>query len=189
VQHWEVLIIPLIAFGAWILSTIFKDNEADKNKARSRRPDGGASVRVPRRPQAAQQAARPEPQRRRDMPAEMETQKERPRPAPPLQPIITPRRPAAPRPAGQRRPPVLATVIEELAPIIRQPVVIDLPLEPPPVTEPAALAPPPAPKVKPVVPASPVMQEVVRLLRTPKTAAAALVMREILDRPTWPRRR
>jgi hypothetical protein len=37
--------------------------------------------------------------------------------------------------------------------------------------------------------ASPVLREVVRMLRGPRTAAAAVMLREVLDRPLCMRRR
>ena len=184
-NHWEILIIPLIAFGAWILSTIFKANEVEKNKNRPRRVSARARPQAPP-PDKYYDAAG----RRRDMPEGMESHPGKTRNVP--APVIAQRRPVAPRPPGQRRPaPVLATVIEEPPrTIIRQ----SAPVETAPVTLPVSL--PPATTTSPIMapamrnqPVSPVLQEVVRLLRSPRTAAAALVMREILDKPVGLRRR
>jgi hypothetical protein len=194
---WEILIIPLIAFGAWILSTIFKDNEADKNKA-PRRLDG---TRAPRRPTQLD-AFLDESRRRRDMPPEMQTRQEPPKPAPPPAPAPVQRRPTpGPRPAPPRRNvPVLATIIEEPPPkpdvrraaVVEKappPVPVPTPAPPAPGTPTALPAPPPAPVLRRERPPTPVLRDVVRMLRGPRTAAAAVVLREVLDRPLCMRRR
>jgi hypothetical protein len=182
-MHWEILILPLIAFGVWILSTIFKSTDDDKTKGPARRPEGG---RIPRRPAPALDNFLKEARgRRRDMPDDMQSA-QRASPAPAPRAAIPPRRPTGPR----RPQPVLATIIEDtpLATIIRQPVpveVVALPVPPPPTA--AASGPSPVTVIAPLltrpkVATSPVLQEVVRLLRSPKTAGAALVLREIFDR-------
>jgi hypothetical protein len=47
-MHWEVLIIPLIAVAVWLLGTIFRGAEEERQRNRARRPGEGA--RPPRRP-------------------------------------------------------------------------------------------------------------------------------------------
>jgi hypothetical protein len=187
--HWEILILPLIAFGVWILSTVFK-SEDDKTRTGSRGPEGAMGRRIPRRPRP-QERSRTEPAPRREVPEATQ-----PRPSPP--PITAPRRPTVPVPGvpGQRRrAPILATVIDEPPPVVRQPPAIVRPPEPPPILLPmptAVLESLPAPAValpeREKAP-SPVIQEVLRLLRSPKSAASAFVIREILDRRFGPRRR
>ncbi len=182
-NHWEILIIPLIAFGAWILSTIFKANEAAKKQERPRRTSARARPEAPVADKYYDASGR-----RRDMPEGMEAHPGKTRNVP--APVATQRRPTTPlRAPGQLRPaPILATVIEEPPrTIIRQAPVVE-----PPVSLPVPLPPTVAPIMPATTrarPASPVLQEVVRLLRSPRTAAAALVMREILDKPVGLRRR
>src|SRR5260370_29642796 len=118
--HWEILILPLIAFGVWILSTVFKSDPGDKNKAGSRGHEGAMGRRIPRKPKPPDRS-RPEPVGRRDVPVGMES---RPQLLPAAPPIIAPRR-TAPTVAGpRRRVPILATVIEEPPPVVRQPAAL-----------------------------------------------------------------
>jgi len=93
------------------------------------------------------------------------------------------------RPPPRRKSPVLATVIAEpprpvaaqIAKVEEPPVL--LPLSAAPQTSSPVMAP------KREQTTSPLLQEVLRLLRSPKTAGTALVLHEILDRPRYPRRR
>ena len=187
-NHWEILIIPLIAVGAWILSTIFKPEEGNKSKGPQRRLDG---ARPARRPAPVLDKFLDDAGRRRDMPEGMESRKE------PVKPASPPRRaaPPVPRALGQRRAaPILATIIDEPArSVVRrsaevektpESLAVPLPIPLPPGSL-ASTAPPPPKQERPV---SPILQEVARLLRSPKTAGVAFVMREILDRPLALRR-
>ena len=185
-NHWEILIIPLIAFGAWILSVLFKEDEANKSKGPQRRLDG-ARTRAARRPAPVLDKFLDEAGRRRDMPEGMEShpgRQEPPKPvAPQRRPVPTPRRQQAP---------ILATIIEEpQRTIIRQAVVAERSPESlfAPIPIAMAEAPPAMLLTKNERRASAVLQEVMRLLRSSKTAGVALVLREILDRPVALRRR
>jgi hypothetical protein len=163
VRGWEVLIIPAIAVVVWILATIFRGNEGQKAPPR-RYPDRFGDVPPQRRP----------PQRVAQAPVE-------------------PRRFTPPRPQPKR--PVMLEEVREVVPVQparpKPPVVLQLaepeqapPRQPAPVDFKAPEAPsqPSAPGVKPVA-VSPVLVQVRQLLRAPKSAAAALVLREILDAP------
>ncbi len=148
---WVILIILLIPLGVWVLSTIFKGDEADKTT--QNRSDSRPGIRRPRRPPPP--VVRPEPVRRRDMPEGMESRQDAPR-----------RQPPVPRPGGQRRAaPILATIIEEPPPVVRKPTMP----EPPPVLLPLSipqlapsLPPAPAAPTRPEKGVSPVLQEVRR---------------------------
>jgi hypothetical protein len=50
-MKWEILIVPLIALGVWLLGTLFRNAEEEKQKSRNRRASGEGGARVPpRRP-------------------------------------------------------------------------------------------------------------------------------------------
>jgi hypothetical protein len=50
--NWEMLIIPLIALGVWILSAIFRGAEEERDKERlAKPPEQGRRMRQPRRAQ------------------------------------------------------------------------------------------------------------------------------------------
>jgi hypothetical protein len=227
-QHWEILIIPLIAVGVWILGSIFKGVEEERQKDRLRRPggDGGMGPR-PRRPvtdldrfleeaRRRRQAAgerRPEPTpevrerapespRPTVLPARpVPTRTERPRPAAPVKQTPAPRRvDDAPLPASPRRqtPP---SPIPEVRPV---PVTVVVPVETRAEAEAKALTALPAVKVTPAAPTpatpvmasekrrrevTPVMAQVVQLLRNPRNVATAFVLREIFDEPMCKRKR
>jgi hypothetical protein len=204
--HWEILIIPLIALGVWILGTLFKGEE-EKLKARGRQ--AGGPGRTPRRPVTDLDRFLEDARRRREM--EERAKKSAP-PRPP-----TPTRQAPPsRPAPARVP--LSERPSRLLDTPPRPVPSARPAEEPPLVIPvarpvpkpatireaaveAALAvplPQPVPDVPPApaTPAttretrrSPISQQVHALLRKPQTAAAAFVLREIFDRPLCMRRR
>jgi hypothetical protein len=178
-MHWEILIIPLIALGVWILGALVK-GEDEKTKKPVRRP-GNASGRAPRRPMTDLQRFL-EATRRRE--AEETPQPLPPRPsiarAPlrerPSQPRETPPRPA-PRSKRRDEAPVAAP--------IARPVVAEAVVAAPVRAEPSA----PAPTTTRPTPASPIAQQVFSLLSNPQTAATAFVLREIFDRPLSQRRR
>ena len=188
-MHWEILIIPLIALGVWILGTLFKPAEDDKMKQSIRRP-GGVPGRAPvRRPVTDLDRFLEEARRLREA-------EERPKPPP---------APVPARPTAARRPQRLAPQREMssvAAPVVRK---AEVPIAVPPakpVVEPArpapvavaaptreAPAPPPAPTTTRAAQPSPILQQVRSLLSKPQTAGAAFVLREIFDRPLSMRRR
>lgn len=175
-MHWEILIIPLIALGVWILGALVK-GEDDKNK-KAVRP-GNASGRAPRRPATDLQRFLEDARRRE---AEETPKPSSPRPsivrAPlrerPSQPRETPPRPAS---RSKRRDEAPVAV-----PVAR-PVVAEAVIAAPVRTEPSAPAP-----TRPTQ-SSPIAQQVLSLLSNPQTAATAFVLREIFDRPLSQRRR
>jgi hypothetical protein len=184
-MQWEILIIPLIALGVWIMGTLFK-SEDDKTKqgarGRGNVPNRGPS----RRPGTNFERFLEEARRRREA-------EDRPKaaPAPP------PPRPRVSRPPLRERPPQP----REAPPLIRPkevPIAVPVaqPIAPPPSVEPVAVAPQAGGDAIPAVPTiardlrpSPIVQQVHSLLSKPQTAATAFVLREILDRPLCKRRR
>lgn len=211
-MHWEVLIIPLIALGVWILGTIFRTEE-EKARNRPRRPGegGGRSPQrrtteldrfleeARRRREVAERRQQPEPSPR---PPEPRPQAARP-PAPPRPPE---RRPARTREAAppQRPAPVARRQVEPAgapqqptaAPVVAEAVVV---VEPPVVITPSALlapvpVPPPAPRLPPPSAQrprtlTPVAAQVQGMLRNPQNAAAAVVLSEIFGPPLCRRKR
>jgi hypothetical protein len=191
-MHWEILIIPLIALGVWILGTLFKTGEDDKMKRGVRRPGSVAGRGPSRRPVTDLDRFLEEARRRRE-------QEERPKPppAPPPARASVARPPLRERPTRPREtPPRVA------APVIRAPeapvaLPVARPIEQPAFVEPVVAATPPrdvpssstpAPATRPV-PTSPILQQVRSLLSKPQTAGTAFVLREIFDRPLCMRRR
>ena len=175
--HWEVLIIPAIALVVWILTTLFRGAENAQLPPRRERDEF-----APTRPATSLDRTLEEARRRRQPPVRrplprpevrrpvlLEEVKEPPRPRAPAKPIVLQlAEPEPPRP--QPRP--------EFAPA-------------PPPRAPAAALPAPVADVARVVPqpASPVLAQVRQLLRSPRSAAAAFVLREILGPPRCRRRR
>lgn len=184
-MHWEILIIPLIALGVWIIGTLFKSEDDKTKKGIGRR--GNVSGRTPgRRPVTDLDRFLEEARRRREPEARRKT-------APP-----PPRVPAA-RPPVRERPQPPRETPRRVAPMIaREEVVVALPAPPPieavPVAEPVAAeplrreltisVPPPAAAAPP----SSISQQVRSLLSKPQTAATAIALREIFDRPLCKRR-
>jgi hypothetical protein len=201
-MHWELLIIPLIAVGVWVLGTVFRGAEDERQKAlRQRRPAGGA--RPPQRRPATdldrfleearrrrEAAARPEPP---PPPAARPAEPRRPEPRPlrqrePERPAAVTRRPEPPpRPAPPARPkaePVVAVRRAEPVAEARPAVVVEAVPAPPP--------PPPVPVVevraRTAIGAA-VQDQVAALLRSPQAAGAAFVLQEVLGPPLCRRRR
>ena len=220
---WEVLIIPLIALGVWILGTIFRGVEDERQKALLRPVDEGGGVRVPvRRPVTDLDRFLEEARRRREA-GQGAASPPRPEPPPAPRPQPLPALPAepprpraeAPRPAERRTRPREARPATRRAdaPLPAIPVVkpSPAPAEPARVdTAPVVLAPPPTPATQAGAPAalpslpqlarlapipggerplSPALAQVNALLRDPRSLAAAMVLREVLDRPVGLRRR
>ena len=105
-MHWEILIIPLIALGVWILGTLFKTGEDDKMKKGVRRPGSVSGRGSGRRPVTDLDRFLDEARRRREA-------EERPKPSPPPAPtrpkiaVSPPRqRPAPPREEARVAPPI-----------------------------------------------------------------------------------
>ncbi len=187
-MHWEILIIPLIALGVWIIGTLFK-SEDDKAK-KAMRGRGNFSGRAPgRRPVTDLDRFLEEARRRRET-------EDRPKPPPAPPPTRAPvaRPPLRERPSRPRetpRPAVPALRKEEVGVTVptrpAAPAVLAEPVPSPPLppleapTPPATITAPPR--------AAPVVQQVRALLSKPQTAGAAFVLREIFDRPLCKRRR
>jgi hypothetical protein len=175
VRGWEVLIIPAIAVIVWILATIFRGAN-DSQKAPPRRfPDRYGDVPPQRRPmtrvaRAPEEVRRPEPSQRRFTPPRPETR----RPVV-LEEMREPLR-AQPVPRPAQKPVVLELAEPETAP---SPRLEEARAEFKRTESPSQ---PPAPAMKPAV-VSPTLLQVRQMLRSPQSAAAALVLREILDAP------
>jgi hypothetical protein len=214
-MQWEVLIVPLIALGVWILSTLFKGEEDER--VRQRRPGFDGAPGVPRRPVTDLDRFLEEARRRRE--TGERPREAAPRPAPPQsQPRVSrpalpsassppratpPRRPArsAPSSAPRRRAPDPAELIPLTRPEVIPPQEVVIPLaaqaEPKivrvePVAPQTVPAQPQTPSgsavTRPTVVLSPIVAQVRSLLRTPQSAAAAFVLREIFAQPICKRR-
>lgn len=195
-MHWEVLIVPLIALGVWVLGTLFKTDDDPRARPGQRRQGFGQGP--TRRPVSDLDRFLAEARRKRET-------GERPRPAPQPTQAATPPRPArssTDAPLAQRvRPPTVP-------PPQRQPA----PTPPPqrrrpeptvPVARPAPAPQPEPPTVEPIVavvveptpvvperkpvaakPAvAPALAQVLAMLRSPGVARTAFVLREVLDPP------
>lgn len=190
-MHWEILIIPLIAVGVYILSALFKSEDDKTKKGVGRRPPfspqnggGRGGGRAPGRRVVTDLDRFLEEARRRREPEER-----RKAPPPPSRaPVARP--PLRERPTRPQEPPRLAApvIVKEEAVVLPAP----RPVAPPPVAEPIAIPPssretppPPAPPTR----SSPIAQQMRSLLSQPQTVATAFVLREIFDRPLCKRRR
>ena len=178
-MHWEILIIPLIALGVWILGTLIK-GEDERNK-RGTRGAGGSVRRGPtRRPVTDLDRFLEDARRRREA-----EERQRTLPVPPSRPTIS-RPPLRERPSKPRETPprIVPAMPSTESPPLAVPVAR-------PVEEPVAQAspPPPAPPSLSQYRPSPIARQVHALLSSPQSAGAALVLREILDRPRCMRRR
>ncbi len=195
-MQWEILIIPLIALGVWILGTLFKSEDDKTKKLVGRR--GNLSSRTPPGRRGVTDLDRfLEEARRRREPEER-------RKVPP-----TPSRAEAVRPPVRERPPRQQPSPRVVTPVsIQEEAVIALPVPrpvaPPPVAQPTPALPSPnlgegrmgapptreaPPPPAPATRSSPIAQQVRSLLSKPQTAATAFVLREIFDRPLCKRRR
>jgi hypothetical protein len=187
-QHWEILIIPLIALGVWIIGTLFKSEEEKGKRGVSRRGNGPG--RAPGRRLVTGRDLFIDEARRRREPEER-------RKAPTPTRVSVARSPLRERPPQPRETPRLARpaiVKEEAVAVLPAP----RPVAPPPIAEPASrLSSPkagegkggvspaheaPAPPASTVRP-SPIAQQLRSLLSKPQTAATAFALREIFDRP------
>jgi hypothetical protein len=205
---WKVsVIVPLIALAVWVLGTLFRGTE---EKGRPRRP--GEGPRGPtRRPVTDLDRFLEEARRRREVaerrtvpggsrgegpsPEVVPVPPREQRPARASPPRVAERRPVRPRevptarpvsPPAPRRPP------EQVPEVIPVRVLEAVPVEPRAEAPPGeagrlALESPP-PRATRDRPPSPAVAQAVALLSNPKTAAAALVLREILGEPLCRRR-
>jgi hypothetical protein len=185
-MHWEILIIPLIALGVWILSTLFKGGEDDRFKKGVRRPGDIAGRTPPRRPVTDLDRFLEEARQRR----EAEERRQAP-PPPPIRSVVT--KP----PLRERSSPSRETIPPRPAPTaIRKgeaPVAIPAArpsrIEPVAVEAPITEAAPPAPIMMRESRPSPIVQQVHSLLSKPQTAGMAFILREIFAPPLCRRRR
>jgi hypothetical protein len=205
-MHWEILVIPLIAFGVWILGTIFRGaEEAAKDRARRFPGEGGPQRRrgatdldrfleeARRRREGAEQAKAGPAVDPLDRPLSQQAEAP-PRPTPILRPQPQQRREPAKRVPQSRpketTPPARPSprVMLEMAPPETRAAPPPQPPPPPPSQEvpQVATTPPTVPRRQQV---SAAVAQVARLLRSPQTAGAAYVLREILDEPMCKRRR
>lgn len=191
-MHWEILIIPLIALGVWILGTLFKTGEDNKMKKGVRRPGNVSGRGSGRRPVTDLDRFLEEARRRR----EAEERSKAPLPPPPARPTTTraPRRPTPPREMPPVATPVVRSVEVPLAVSVAPPVVQPARAEPVAVAAPPRdvsppLPLPPAPSTGREKAPSPILQQVRSLLSKPQTVGTAFVLREIFDRPLCMRRR
>lgn len=201
-MHWEIIIIPLIALGVWIIGTLFRSEDEKAKKAMGRRPpfspkNGGGRT-SGRRVVTDLDRFLEEARRRR------EPQERRKAPPPP-----PPSRAPAPRPPLRERPTRTQEVPRIAQPVIvkEEPLVVlpaPRPAASPSIAEPTPTLPSPnlgesrvgelqaretSPPAAPVTRPSPISQQVRSLLSKPQTAATAFVLREIFDRPLCKRRR
>ncbi len=212
---WESLIIPLIALAVWILSTVFRGEE-EQPKERARRPGTEGRPRQPRRatteldrfleaararrnnpvtkPAEEDGPPQPEPMVLEAMPVEQPPENPRPRPPRTLE------RQPKPRPAKASPPlaePVRVPVAMPVGPAAQITLPSALPLVP--VTElrtprlqprgaaaaaPAVIVPPTQPRR-----AAPAALKLLEMLKDKQTLAAAVMLREVFDRPLALRRR
>jgi hypothetical protein len=175
-MHWEILIVPLIALGVWILGTLFR-SEDEKIKKGPRRPGSSAPRTSGRRPVTNLEQFLEEARRRR----EAEERAKAPPPPPP--PARSPLRERPSRPA--QKPAVRRAEVPVAVPVAR----LVAPTEAIDVVEVVSASPPPAPTTTREPQLSPMVQQVRSLLSKPQTAATAFMLREIFDRPLCQRRR
>jgi hypothetical protein len=189
-MQWEILVIPLIALGVWILGTLFKSGEDERNKKAGARRGGSPGRGPARRPATDLDRFLEDARRRR------EAEERRQPPPPPPRPTISrpplSERPPRPREAPPRPAPVVRR--EEIVvavPVIRAVVEPDLPEAVPvaPRVQPSAEPAPAAPTTTRDTRLSPIVQQVRALLSKPQSAGTAFALREILDRPLCKRRR
>jgi hypothetical protein len=224
-MHWEILLIPLIALGVWILSSIFRsfEDERDKNK---RGFEAGNRGRTPtaRRPITDLDRFLEESRRRREAGLPKQPPTAKPVPAPPKpaprverefpeaylgrtetaktqsqrsgqtaadpSPRTSEVRPEDPTP--RRRTPETVRKPARREVTVADPVALptlEVVLAPQavpvgaPLTQPASQSPSRGGRG-----ANPVLAQVAALLRDKKSVGAALVLREIFDRPLSARR-
>lgn len=196
----EIFIIPLIALAVWILQYIFQGEDESKQQPRPRQPGAAPRpVNRPRRPVSDLDRYLEETRRRRQddgrpvvvaevVPVAPPRAEEKPRtvipPARPASPPRVERRPPVPVPEPVRRPPPAQTSLPaamDVAPLPTNPIVRQQ------VASLRTDAPPMAVEVLggSRAAASPLLGELARMLRTPRSLAAAVILHEMLERPRW----
>jgi hypothetical protein len=214
VNGLEFILILLVPLGVWIFSTIFKSDEERPGA----RPAPGSRPAPQRRPVTDLERFLEEARRRREV-AERRQSEEAEKKARPVarseaRPIPPPeRRAARPAPAPQSR---RSSVDAPLPRTSRPPVMLEAVAEAIPAATPARRVDPARPDAPPVAalpvavplaaiavevtpaaprdtssakPTPPTLVHLARLLRSPRTAGAAIVLREIFDQPLCRRRR
>jgi hypothetical protein len=195
VFNWEVLIIPLIALAVWILSTIFRNAEEQRQADRPPRPGGTSDGGPPRRPRTELDRFLEEARRRRSMP---EQRTENPSvvdgpiiettPPPPPEPVVIampvrPVEPPAPAPARstrkRERPPKSRAVPTPS-------VALAVPVEVTPLPEEKAPRIPAMPG--PARPVSPLLGRLRVALKDRNTLKTAFVLAEVFGQPISLRR-
>jgi len=231
----EVLVLPLIILGVYLLQYLFKGPEDNKQQPGPKRGQGGGPRTNPARPRRQVtdldrflEETRKRKQQEENKPvvlvepinepsladtAERERKTAQARPRPPQPQRSGPRGERKPRPQPMtlpepvRRPPLreqAAPVLLELAPssVPARLSAQALPPPPAPPPVPATPAPPPAPTydrlgrvntAAALAPSqrkttSPVLGELVRMLKKPQGVALAVILSEILDKPAFQRR-
>lgn len=194
-MDWVQWVIPLIAVAVYIISALAKP----KDEVRPRTqfpplPQGGDPAERPSSRRTPEEIDRfLEEVRRRKKSAEQQREKkpippvivqERPRPAPAV-PVPTPKR-ERPRLAEPPRP-QLPPARPLPAPRPREPEPLPVPMAE--VIEATVALQPPAAAVVARPSVSPVAQSLTGMLRNPSTLAAAIMLKEVLDRPLCKRRR
>jgi hypothetical protein len=183
--HWELLLIPLIALGVWILSTIFRSVEDEREKNRPRRSGEQGNRPRPtasRRPVTDLDRFLEDARRRREGPPRRAPE---PRPAPRVERPVS-----RPVPTLEALPAAVPTP-RSVPEVWRAPVPQVLPVAPPPLPLPEIplAVPPPAGAARPARPVSPFLTQLAGLLQKKDSLRAALVLREIFDRPLCDRPR
>jgi hypothetical protein len=194
---WHVLLILLIPVAVVIVATVFNAG----NKKPPSRGDGENSGRS-RRPATDLDRFLEDARRRREA-----AERRQAPPRPPAAELVQPR----PRPAA--RPTPVHPPVQTPVPLRNQPVPpVALPVSPPKIVvaeeapppvrtleaarltaraDEAKQAPPPSPPPAGTVRrenVSPTLRQLTQLLRSPRTAGTAIVLREILDQPVCRRR-
>jgi hypothetical protein len=197
VRGWEVLIIPAIAVIVWILATIFRGGNNAQQAPPRRRPDQFDDQ--PQRRPMMRVARPPDELRRGETPARRFTP---PRPESKRPPVLleevkepAPQTSLESTRAGYAptqspsKPPIEKSFPAPATPMLAQPLTPQTSLQ----STRADYAPTQSPSQLPVATAakpsaSATLLQVRQLLRSPQSAAAALVLREILDAPRCRRR-
>jgi hypothetical protein len=210
----EYVLVLLVPLGVWVFSTIFRGN----NERQAPRPGSAPRPSSPRRPVTDLDRFLEEARRRREAAERGQTVSSEPvsRPAPPREVRPAPpveRRPVRANPPVRRRNVETAPPRPARAPVMLEPVAeAPTPSFPPPRVEAPrpepvrveASPPPPAPPAsQPAAAAltpmprpagsrraqSPMLVQLADLLRSPRAAGTAVVLKEIFDRPLSQRRR
>ena len=216
-MNWEILIVPLIALGVWILSTVFRGAEEGKDAPR-RQGDGAP----PARPRSELDRFLEEARRQRDKARQQaapvaETPKEPERKMPAA--VLPPTSPPPPRPEPRKREPQPKSEMRKREPApttsaraLNDPLLVRIEDRPSFANPASAQATPmmalPTSMETPALPtlptptmntpatasdqnrrdASPLRAALSALLRDRKTLATAFILHEILDKPLCKRR-